>query len=65
MDSSSASIDRERVRQAVIDNALDVIADCNSIISEMEEVLREVSKGKEVEDDDSGLGDICIGPKGD
>ena len=65
MDSSSASIDRERVRQAVIDNALDVIADCNSIISEMEEVLREVSKGKEVAYDDSGLGDICIGPKGD
>lgn len=65
MDSSSASIDRERVRQAVIDNALDVIADCNSIISEMEEVLREVSKGKEVEDDDSGPGDVRLDAEGD
>lgn len=50
----------ERLKQAIIDNALDVIADCNSIISEMEEVLREVSKGKEVEDDDSGLGDVRL-----
>lgn len=50
----------ERLKQAIIDNALDVIADYNSIISEMEEVLREVSKGKEVEDDDSGLGDVRL-----
>lgn len=58
-------MDKKHMRQAIIDNALDVIADCNSIISEMDEILREVSNRGEADRDDPGFGNIRLDAEGD